>query len=154
MAGSADVMLGFDFGTKRIGVAVGNAITGNAQALTTLHNRNSDGGGPDWQGLTRIVAEWRPGALVVGLPLAADGSSQTMTENARHFMDQLGAHFDIPVHAMDERFSTIEAMERLRTARASGSRGKRLAKGDSDSMAAQVILEGWLASGGTDTLPT
>lgn len=148
MAGSADVMLGFDFGTKRIGVAVGNAITGNAQALTTLHHSNADGGGPDWQGLTRIVSEWRPGALVVGLPLARDGSSQPMTENARHFMAQLGEHFDIPVHAMDERFSTIEAMERLRTARASGSRGKRLAKGDSDAMAAQVILEGWLTSDG------
>jgi putative Holliday junction resolvase len=63
-------------------------------------------------------------------------------------MRQLGEHFDIPVHAMDERFSTIEAVERLRTARASGSRGKRLAKGDSDSMAAQVILEGWLANSG------
>ncbi|WP_348764977.1 Holliday junction resolvase RuvX [uncultured Salinisphaera sp.] len=147
MAGDANVLLGFDFGTKRIGVAVGNAITGNAQALTTLHYSNA-GGGPDWQGLTRIVAEWRPGGLVVGLPLANDGSSQPMTENAQEFMRQLGEHFDIPVHAMDERFSTIEAMERLRTARASGSRGKRLAKGDSDSMAAQVILEGWLANGG------
>ena len=147
MAGDANVMLGFDFGTKRIGIAVGNAITGNAQALTTLHHSNA-GGGPDWQGLTRIVAEWRPGGLVVGLPLANDGSSQPMTENAQEFMRQLGEHFDIPVHAMDERFSTIEAMERLRTARASGSRGKRLAKGDSDSMAAQVILEGWLANGG------
>ncbi|MES1926280.1 Holliday junction resolvase RuvX [Salinisphaera sp. T31B1] len=146
MAGNADVLLGFDFGTKRIGVAVGNAITGNAQALTTLHNRHSDNGGPDWQGLTRIVAEWRPGALVVGLPLAADGTSQAMTRHARSFMEQLGAHFDMPVHAMDERFSTIEAMERLRTARATGSRGRRLAKGDSDAMAAQVILEGWLAS--------
>lgn len=149
MAGSADVMLGFDFGTKRIGVAVGNAITGNAQALTTLHHSNADGGGPDWPGLTRIVAEWRPGALVVGLPLARDGSSQPMTDNARDFMTQLGEHFAIPVHAMDERFSTIEAMERLRTARASGSRGKRLARGDSDAMAAQVILEGWLASDST-----
>lgn len=149
MAGNADVMLGFDFGTKRIGIAVGNAITGNAQALTTLHNVNAEGGGPDWEGLARIVNEWRPGALVVGLPLAADGSSQKMTEHARGFMAQLGAHFDIPVHPMDERFSTIEAMERLRTARATGSRGKRLAKGDSDAMAAQVILEGWLAGGST-----
>lgn len=144
---SADVLLGFDFGTKRIGVAVGNAITGNAQALTTLHHSNA-GGGPDWDGLARIVAEWRPGALVVGLPLANDGSSQPMTDKARAFMAELGAYFNIPVHAMDERFSTIEAMERLRLARATGSRGKRLAQGDSDAMAAQVILEGWLAGDG------
>ena len=143
MAGNADVLLGFDFGTRRIGVAVGNAITGRAQALTTLHHDD----GPDWTGLTRIVAEWRPGALVVGLPLAADGSTQVMTDNARDFMARLGAHFDLPVHAMDERFSTIEAMERLRTARAAGTRKKRLAKGDSDAMAAQVILEGWLEAG-------
>lgn len=138
-----DVLLGFDFGTRRIGVAVGNGVTGGAQALTTLHH----GDGPDWDGLTRIVAEWRPAALVVGLPLQIDGSTQAMTANARRFMAQLGEHFGLPVHAIDERFSTIEARERLRTARASGSRRRRLAKGDSDAMAAQVILEGWLASG-------
>ena len=99
--------------------------------------------------LQLVLVLFQEGLSLVGLPLAADGSSQKMTEHARGFMAQLGAHFDIPVYPMDERFSTIEAMERLRTARATGSRGKRLAKGDSDAMAAQVILEGWLAGGST-----
>lgn len=143
-----DVMLGFDFGTRRIGVAVGNAITGQAQALTTLQHAD----GPDWSGIKRIVAEWRPGALIVGLPLRADGSAQTMTDNARQFMTQLGEHFNLPIHAVDERFSTIEAAERLRSARASGSRGKRLSKGDADAMAAQIILEGWLSGADMEIL--
>lgn len=141
MSTAPDVVLAFDFGTRRIGVAVGSAITGRAQALTTLHHRD----GPDWDAITRLVAEWRPQALVVGLPLLEDGSEQAITGHARWFMRQLGTLFGLPVHAVDERFSSIEALERLRTQRATGARKRRLQKGDTDSMAAQIILEGWLA---------
>ncbi len=138
------IVLGFDFGTRRIGIATGNTITGQAQALTAL-SRN---GGPDWPGVTRIIAEWRPQALVVGLPLRADGSAQPITRQARDFMRDLSLRFDLPVHEMDERFSTLEAAERLRSARATGRRKTRLTKGDADAVAAQVILESWLATAG------
>lgn len=143
-----DIALGFDFGTRRIGVAVGNAITGQAQALTTLVHHNA----PDFDAIGQLVTEWRPTALIVGLPLRDDGSAQAMTANARAFITQLDERFDLPVRAVDERFSTIEAAERLRSARASGSRRKRLAKGDADSMAAQIILEGWLAGADMEIL--
>lgn len=139
-----DVVLGFDFGTRRIGVAVGSAVSGQAQALTTLHHRD----GPDWDAIGRLVAEWRPQVLVVGLPLMEDGREQPITGHARWFMGELGKHFDLPVHEADERFSSTEAWERLRLQRATGTRRRRLAKGDSDAMAAQVILEGWLSRTG------
>lgn len=140
----ADMVLGFDFGTKRIGVAVGSSISGQAQALTTLHHRD----GPDWDAIGRLVAEWRPQALVVGLPLMEDGREQPITGHARWFMRELGAHFGLPVHEADERFSSTEAWDRLRLQRSSGARRRRLAKGDSDAMAAQIILEGWLQQAG------
>lgn len=136
-----EVALGFDFGKRRMGIAVGNAITGNAQALRALEHID---GTPDWATLDGLVADWRPGAFVVGLPLDVDGSRQKMTNRAENFMNELRGRFKLPVHAVDERYTTIEAVERLRFARASGSRGRRVAKGDSDAMAAQVILESWL----------
>lgn len=137
---SADVVMGFDFGTRRIGVAVGSTLSCSAQALTTLHHQSK----PDWEDVTRLVNEWRPQALVVGIPLMQDGSEQPMTAKARAFIRQLGAAFGLPVHEADERFSSIEAEVRLRTQRASGARKRRLEQGDTDAMAAQVILEAWL----------
>ncbi|MDA3921109.1 MAG: Holliday junction resolvase RuvX [Salinisphaera sp.] len=141
ICGIPDVSLGFDYGQRRVGIAVGNAITGQAQPLDTLTHHD---GIPDWEALAGLIAEWQPGALIVGLPLNNDGTIQKMTNRAQNFMNELRGRFKLPVYAVDERFSTIEARERLRSARASGSRGKRLAKGDSDAMAAQVILESWL----------
>lgn len=145
---SVEIALGFDFGKRRMGIAVGNAITGNAQALQALEHIN---GSPDWATLDGLVADWRPGAFVVGLPLDVDGSRQKMTNRAENFINELRGRYKLTVHAVDERYTTIEAVERLRSARASGSRGKRVAKGDSDAMAAQVILESWLT--GTVTPP-
>jgi len=139
--GKGDIVLGFDFGTQRIGVAVGSDVSGRAQALTTLHRQEF----PDWDELTRIVAEWRPRALVVGLPLGEDGTEQPITERARAFSAQLAAYFNLPVYEADERFSSTEAVARLRAGRAYGSRKRRLQKGDTDAMAAQVILETFLA---------
>ncbi|HET7314552.1 Holliday junction resolvase RuvX [Salinisphaera sp.] len=135
------VALGFDYGKRRVGIAVGNAVTGSAQPLTTLEHRD---GMPDWNALDTLIAEWRPAALVVGLPLNADGETQKMTHRARNFAQEIRGRYRLTVHTVDERYTTIEAGERLRAARASGSRGKRLAKGDIDAMAAQTILESWL----------
>lgn len=134
------VFLGFDYGSKRIGVAVGNILTGSAQALTTLHHAN----GPDWEQLEALVKEWRPQAMVVGLPLKQDGSEQPMTRRARGFCDALHKHFNLPVHESDERFSSIEAEVRLREQRASGQRKRRVSAADTDAIAAQIILESWL----------
>lgn len=141
VSNAADVILGFDYGTKRIGVAVGNPLSQSAQALTTLHSQDN----PNWDDIERLVNEWRPQALVVGMPFMADGSEQAMTRHARRFIVELGRRFALPVHAVDERFSSIEAEVQLRTQRASGARKRRLQAGDTDAMAAQVILQAWLA---------
>lgn len=139
-ARASGVVLGFDFGTKRIGVAVGNPLSKSAQALTTLHHQD----GPNWDEVTRLVNEWRPQALVVGIPLMQDGTEQPMTGHARWFIQELGNLFNLPVYESDERFSSIEAEGLLRAQRATGARKRRLQSGDTDAMAAQVILESWL----------
>lgn len=138
-----DIVLGFDFGTKRIGIAVGSGVSGRARPLITLHHRD----GPDWKAIDRLVAEWRPRALVVGLPLTEEGRGQPIAGRARRFMSELERRFELPVHETDERFSTVEARDRLRGQRATGARRKRVAKGDSDATAAGVILEDWLRQG-------
>ncbi len=137
----AGVALGFDYGKRRVGIAVGSTVTGSAQPLTTLTHRD---GMPDWSALDALIEEWRPSALVVGLPLNVDGQTQKMTNRARNFAEEVWGRYRVAVHTVDERYTSIEAGERLRAARASGSRGKRLAKGDIDAMAAQTILESWL----------
>ncbi|RJS94911.1 Holliday junction resolvase RuvX [Salinisphaera sp. Q1T1-3] len=137
----AELALGFDYGKRRVGIAIGNAIAGTAKPLVTHAHID---GQPDWPRLDTLVAEWRPDIFVVGLPLNVDGATQKMTNRARNFADELWGRYRKRAHLVDERYSTIEARERLAAARASGSRGKRLAKGDSDAMAAQVILESWL----------
>lgn len=137
MAHTVTVALGFDYGTRRTGVAIGNGITGRASALATVAR-------DDWPAIDELVSQWHPQALIVGLPLDADGSDQHMTRHARGFMDAIKKRYDLPVFAVDERYSTIEAAERLRQARASGNRTRKLKKGDTDATAAQVILESWL----------
>lgn len=136
------VALGFDYGKRRVGIAVGNPITGQAQPLTTLEHRD---GIPDWAALGVLIAQWQPTTLVVGLPLQADGQSQKMTRRARNFAQEIHGRYKLPVHTVDERYTTIEAAQRLRSARASGSRGRQIARGDVDAMAAQTILESWLS---------
>lgn len=138
---AARIVLAFDFGIRRIGVAVGNTLSGDAQPLVTLSCRD----GPDWAAIKRLLGEWRPAILVVGLPLQQDGSEQPMSARARAFMAELGGRFALPVHPSDERYSSTAAAERLRGLRASGARRRRLRKGDSDAVAAQIILETWLA---------
>jgi len=134
---AVNVAFGFDFGSRRIGIAVGNGITGQARALTVITQT-------DWPALAKLIEQWHPQALIVGLPLDADGNDQAITRRTRGFMNGLRERFKLPVHAVDERYSTIEAADRLRAARARGSRSKRLRKGDTDAVAAQVILESWL----------
>ena len=134
MADDIRTLIAFDFGEKRIGSAVGQTLTGTATPLETIRVR---GTGPDWDAIDRIIAAWKPDALVVGLPLNMDGTEQWITRRAKRFAGGLRSRSGLPVHMADERLSTREAWERLI------ERGSR--REGPDPMAAQVILEGWLA---------
>lgn len=133
-------ILAFDYGGRRIGVAVGQSVTGSARALGSVANRDH---GPDWPAIERLVADWQPAQLVVGLPLMEDGSDSEIGEAARRFGDAL-ARFGLPVEVIDERYSSLEARERLVDERRQGLRG-RLRKEMIDAAAAVVIAERWLA---------
>ena len=131
------VILGFDYGTKRIGVAVGQELTGSATALVTLAARD---GVPDWQQITQLVQEWQPHAFVIGLPLHADGSANAVTQAAKDFGQQLQERYRLHSYWMDERLSSTEALQRY--PQRPGRAGR---KSDLDKFAAQIIVESWLA---------
>jgi putative Holliday junction resolvase len=128
--------LAFDYGEKRIGAAVGDTVTRTARPLATLTN------GLD--GAVKLVAEWRPKALVVGLPLMEDGNEQTITHKTRAFAKALEARTRLAVHFSDERYSSRAADDLLREARASGAMARRVKKGDRDGLAAKIFLEQFL----------
>lgn len=134
-------VLGFDVGTRLIGVAVGHPLTASARPLATIAMRD---GSPDWARLDGLLREWQPEALVVGLPLALDGGEQPMTRTARRTGRALGERYGLPVHFVDERHSSQEAARRFAGARAAGLRRRRDAA-TLDADAAAVILETWLA---------
>lgn len=127
-------LLGFDYGKLRIGIAVGQDITGTATALCTL---GCPDGRPDWDRINRLVDEWSPGALVVGLPLHADGSDSKMSRAARNFARELETRYQLPVYSMDERLSSHAAKELQREAPGNGRDGI-------DALAARIILQNWL----------
>ena len=118
--------LAFDFGTRRVGVAGGNSVTRTAEALQTVAVE----GEARFTAIERLIAEWRPDALVVGVPFHPDGAPHENTERARRFARQLRGRFGLPVHEVDERYSTTEA-------RADGAR-------DLDAASAAIILEQFL----------
>jgi len=126
-------ILGFDYGERRIGIAVGEHLTRTARPLTTL---TSHDGKPDWTAIHHLLEEWRPARLVVGLPLHLDGKEQPMTDRARRFGNQLHGRFGLPVSYADERLTSAEAT-RLLT-------GKGRDKAAIDKVAAQLILQSWL----------
>jgi len=101
---SVTIVLGFDYGTKRIGVAVGNSLTGSAQALDAIQNTNPN---QMHQKIQDLINEWQPSCLVVGLPLHPDGAEHTMTKRSRSFGQQLAKQFGKPIHFIDERYSSV-----------------------------------------------
>lgn len=137
----SSIYLAFDYGEKRIGAAVGDDLTGTARPLPAL----STG---DWTAISKLLAEWRPTALVVGLPLDESGGDQGITVAARKFAAQLQERARLPVHVSDERYSSRAADDVLRGARASGRMTRRVRKGDRDGQAARIILEQWLKGEG------
>jgi len=137
----AGTLLAFDFGHRRIGVAVGQTLTGTANALAVVPVANK----PDWQTISGIINEWKPVAIVVGLPLAADGGETEMSKDARRFGRQLEGRYGIPVLHEDERLTSFSAEQRFVDARARGCMRRKDAA-LKDAMAAQIILENWLHS--------
>ena len=134
-------ILAFDFGLRRIGVAVGQDITGSASPLGVIANRDS---GIDFEHIDSLVNEWRPTELVVGMPAHTDGSASEIQVPVRAFMKRL-ARYGLPVNSVDERYTSVEAENVLRDARAAGNRG-RISKEEIDSAAAVFIAERYLAS--------
>ncbi len=118
--------LAFDFGTRRVGVAVGNSLLRQAQALKTIAAE----GDVRFAAIQALVTEWRPDALVVGIPTHPDGAPHDNTRRAQRFARQLHGRYHLPVHEVDERYSTTEAL----------SEGAR----DVDAASARVILDQYL----------
>jgi putative holliday junction resolvase len=104
-------LLAFDYGEKRIGVAVGNSLTKSARPLGVVQNRNRE---YRFAELGRLIGEWKPDALVVGLPMHPDGTPHAMTQQAKRFGNQLNGRFNLPVTWVDERYSSVEAAASMR----------------------------------------
>ncbi len=126
--------MGFDFGTKSIGIAIGQELTGSASSLKAVKAQD---GIPNWDHIAVQVKEWQPDLMVVGLPLNMDGTSQEVTFKAKKFANRLHNHYGIPVQTQDERLTTADAKARL--FEHGGS--KNLGKGNVDNMSAVIILE-------------
>lgn len=137
------VVLAFDFGLKRIGIASGDTLTRSAHPRGAVDNGPS---GPDWPALWKHIDDLRPARLAVGEPYNADGSESPLTAVARRFAAELQQRCSLPVDLVDERWSSQDAEERLRDARASGQRARRVTAADVDAAAAAVILERWFSS--------
>lgn len=139
-------LLGFDFGKRRIGIAVGQEVTSTATPVTTVAATD---GRPDWEAIDRLITTWRPDALVIGVPRHMDGNEHELTRAARHFGRQLRERFGLDVFEFDERLTSREARS-LTAARRSAGQARRTRKGDLDQLAAQIILQGWLQQQETD----
>ena len=131
---AAVLFLAFDPGARRVGVATGNALTRSATPLATL----AQGGEARFAAIGRLIGEWRPDALVVGVPRHPDGAAHDNTRRAQRFARQLHGRFRLPVHEVDERYSTVEA-EAAADGRGHGRAGL-------DAAAAAILLEQFLNS--------
>jgi putative holliday junction resolvase len=139
---AVQTILAFDFGRKRIGIACGDTVTSTAGPRPAA---TCSSAGPDWAVIEREVRALQPHLFIVGAPYNADGSPGALASDANGFAAELERRFGIPVKRVDERWSSLQANERLKTQRASGERKRRIRKEDIDSAAAAVILERWLA---------
>ena len=125
------VIIGFDFGLRRIGVAIGQTVTQTASPEAIV---NSKDGKPDWDHITTLFERWQPAAIVVGLPMRLDGGEQPLTQPARKFGQRLSGRYHCPVFYIEEQLSSIEAESRA------------IKKRYIDDHAAQILLENWLQS--------
>ncbi len=135
-------VLGFDVGSRRIGVAVGSGFGTGARAIAVVAVH---AGSPDWNEIERLRREWRPDGLIVGDPMTIDGGDQPIRKAAQAFARQLRERTKLPVVMVDERSSSIEAAQRFADERASGRKRRRDAA-VLDAVAAAIIVERWLAA--------
>ncbi|HKU17278.1 MAG TPA: Holliday junction resolvase RuvX [Steroidobacteraceae bacterium] len=143
-ASTPQLILAFDFGTRRIGIAAGDTLTRTARGLSTLECAR----GTPWAEIDRIRADLQPSQLIVGLPHNMDGTPTALTEPARAFAAELAARYGKPVALVDERLSSREAEAELRNARAAGLKRRRATHADVDMIAARILLERWFAGEG------
>ncbi|MGE0315645.1 MAG: Holliday junction resolvase RuvX [Lautropia sp.] len=136
-------VLCFDHGSQRIGVAIGNTLTGRARPLSIVKVAGVD---RTFAEIEALLGQWKPDLLVVGRPLRPDGSSQPATLAAEKFARRLEGRFRLTVHLVDERYSTLEARSRMREDRDANRLQARIQDGD-DSYAAAVVLDQFLATG-------
>jgi putative holliday junction resolvase len=134
-----ETVLAFDFGLRRIGVAVGQTVTGSANPVGVVANTAE---GPDWRRIGQLITDWGAARLIVGMPLNVDGSPSRASANVEAFVSEL-RRFSLPVETVDERYSSAEAQTALRTARQQGTHG-RISRETIDAAAATLIAERWL----------
>jgi putative Holliday junction resolvase len=132
-------LLAFDYGTKNIGVATGQTITSSANSLPALKAKD---GVPDWNHVEKIIQEWKPDLVLIGLPLNMDDSESELSARARKFANRIHGRFGVKIEMVDERLSSFEAKGEVMSR--GGSRDYK--NNPVDSIAARLILEGWLAN--------
>ena len=137
-------VIAFDFGLKRTGVAVGNTLTGSATPECTLISKDEK---PDWDGISKLINDWRPAQIVVGLPIELDGTENPLKKRIDRFCNQLNGRYNLPVDQENEQFTSIEAAQRLKQLRQSG-RKQKVKKEEVDKIAASIILENWMQNNG------
>jgi putative Holliday junction resolvase len=135
-----EVVLAFDYGERRIGVAVGQTASGTASPVGTLPAH----GQPDWTAVDRCLRDWAPDRVLVGLPYNMNGTETALTAACRAFAAELSSRSSLPVELVDERLTSSAATSELREARRSGARARRVRREDIDANAARLILETWL----------
>ena len=133
----SNTAMGFDFGTKRIGIATGQDLTGTAQGVATVGNSGKNG---PWNEIEELIHQWRPDMLVVGLPLGKEGAETTLSRAARQFGTELASRFSRPVHYIDETLTSRVAESLIAEATPSGKRMIGRQKNLRDQIAAELIL--------------
>ncbi|MCF6263697.1 MAG: Holliday junction resolvase RuvX [Xanthomonadales bacterium] len=136
---AAGIVLGFDFGSKRIGIATGQTISSTASSLCVLPNQKNS----LWPAIEKILSEWKPEILIVGLPLDLDGKETLVSQAARKFSARLHGRFGLPVEFQDERFSSMEAAQQFASLRAQGATRQKNSS-SLDAAAARIITQAWL----------
>ncbi len=139
-------VLAFDFGEKRIGVAIGETVLAQAHPLSVIHAEND---AARLAAIDKLIQEWRPVQVVVGLPTHVDGTPHAMTKRCQRFADHLAQHYALPVELTDERLSSREAESRLRET----GRNSKSMKPLLDAVAAQLILQNWFDTHATSHAP-
>jgi len=139
---TARSLMGFDYGQKRIGVAIGQQLASTTRPLDTITVKQNK---PDWDHITRLIEEWRPEQLLVGLPMNMDGTEHEISKAARRFANQLNGRYQLPVELVDERLSSIEAEAIVSQARRDGGLKKGKTKQAIDQVAAELIIQTWLS---------